>query len=658
MTWTQQPSPDVNSMHQSHQSGEKGTISRRRFLKGTAAGLGALALQRMPLQATAGGLVKGGLLQIAEAVNVMDPAFGAVGDGQTNDRAAFQAAIDMAIEQGRPLFIPRPPEFYRIVLEPNHANLIVGGDITIQGESRDATTLRFTVQNAGEGKSYAGIFVVGGIRFQLTDLRLEEDLHQPVEQFEFMGMFFESGGRDHPCLVERVDVVGFTHCLYTPASGVDGGQGELFLEVRDCDLQPWWQYAIAFWAVAGGHKRLHVYDSFLHDNQFSHLIYCHPHNSVHIENTRFDGATSWAFQFQGSAVAGNPEYQRFVGCWFGPRNGRGIITQDRADVATRVEVHNCVFEGRPSIQIRSDILVDGCYFTTLTEIPNNQPFVSAYSNSPWSAVIRNCIFAPRANTLPQADFRLDNIDVTIENCQFYNQGSGVMINLGTGPANTYKISDCLFYNRVDNASQSIAIEIDNGRATIDRCRFVGRAIGDRGVIVCTSNETGPSPDSFLQIDHCIFQDISGGSVFYVAANSANSWSNKIAGENNRFIRLLTGQPMMVVEPFTPVYGRLAPAPGQSPTPLSAGPAMVISSNYDTYQVIGTADISRLHWWTEDGLSDPLFSGTITLVGGTPFSLVTGGNIQFPDRAIRNEVAAGQSIRLFYASDQATWTVVL
>jgi hypothetical protein len=647
----------MNGKHKPQQSEKKGNISRRLFLKGTAAGLSALALRRIPQQATASGLAQGRLSQSTDALNVMDPVFGARGDGQTNDRVAFQAAIDAAIEQQRPLFIPRPPQFFRIALEPNHANLFVNGDIAIQGEGRDAATLRFTVQNAGEGKSYAGFFVVGGSRFQLTDIRLEEDLHQPVEQFEFMGVFFESGGHDHQCVIERVDVEGFTHCLYTPSSGVNGGQGELFLVVRDCDLHPWWQYAIAFWAVPEGHKRLHVFDSFLHDNQFSHLIYCHPHNSVYVENTRFDGATSWAFQFQGSAVAGNPEYQRFVGCWFGSRNGRGIITQDRETVVTQVDVRNCLFECRPAVQIRSDILVDGCYFTSPVDSEISAPFISAYSNSPWVAVVRNCIFAPLANTLPQVDFRLENIDVTIENCQFYNQGSGVMMNLGTGPANTYKLNDCLFYNRSDNFSQSVSIAIDNGQATIDRCRFVGRSTGDRGVIMCSVTESGPSADSFLQIDNSFFQDISGGSVFFVTSNSPHSWSDKIAGENNRFIRLLTGRPMLVVEPAAPVYGRLAPAPGQSPTPLSAGSSMVISSNYDTYQVIGTADVNHLHWWSEDGLSDPLFSGTITLVGGTPFSLVTGGNIQFLDRATRSDVAAGQSARLFYASDQGMWTVV-
>ena len=78
----------------------------------------------------------------------------------------------------------------------------------------------------------------------------------------------------------------------------------------------------------------------------------------------------------------------------------------------------------------------------------------------------------------------------------------------------YTVRDCVFYNRPDNASQGISIEIDNGQALIDHCRFFGRAIGDRGLIVCASNDLGPSAEAFLQIDNCTFQNVSGGSLFH------------------------------------------------------------------------------------------------------------------------------------------------
>ena len=233
-------------------------------------------------------------------------------------------------------------------------------------------------------------------------------------------------------------------------------------------------------------------------------------------------------------------------------------TQDRATVATEVEVRNCAFEGQPSIQIRSDIVIDGCYFTTGRDSTRSTSFISAYSNAPWRAMIRNCIFAPKSNMLPQVDMRLENIDVTIENCQFFNQGSGAMLTLGGGAMNRYAIHDCMFYNRPDNASQSIAIEVDNGQTVIGNCRFSGRAIGDRGVIILHSTDIGPAADSSLQIDNCTFQDVSGGTLFYALMPTANSWSGKFGGNNNRIVNLQTGKPLLIVDPPSPVYGRLAP----------------------------------------------------------------------------------------------------
>lgn len=628
-------------------------LSRRDFLKG--AGLTAFGAA-LGIRHSGKGLASLRLLGLAQtSIDVTSPEFGAKGDGVNDDRAAFQAAIDAAIRERLPLRIPTPPSFYRINLNAEHNRLAIAGDITIVGDSRLDTLLRFSIPVPDPSQTYYGFYVNNGVQFQISNVRMEEDA-RPAE-FEFQGFFFESGTADHACLIEQVDVDGFTSVALSSSSGAGDSTGELFLTIRGCDFKPFWKFCVALWTVEGGHKRLHLYDSYFHDNLEGHLIYTHPHNSVHAENCRFDGAESWAFHIQGSAVAGDPDYQRFIGCWFGARNGRGLISQDRETVTTQVEVRNCVFECRPAVQIRSDMIIDGCYFTSPVETSTSAAFVSAYSNAPWSAVIRNCIFAPRANTLPQVDLRLENIDVTVENCQFFNQGSGAMLNLGTGPRNTYRVSNCLFFNRIDNASQSISIEIDNGQAVIDGCRFYGRATGDRGVIMCTSTETGPSADSFLQVDNCTFENISGGSLFFALARSANSWSNKILGQNNRIVNMLSGKPMLVVEPATPVYGRIAPAPGQSPVPLSTASTMVVNSNYDTYQVIGTAEITSLHWWTEDGLSDPLFSGTITLIGGTPFSLVTGGNIQMPDQTGRGEILAGQTIQLNYASDQGIWTVV-
>jgi hypothetical protein len=83
--------------------------------------------------------------------------------------------------------------------------------------------------------------------------------------------------------------------------------------------------------------------------------------------------------------------------------------------------------------------------------------------------------------------------------------------------------------------------------------------------------------------------------------------------------------------------------------------LVISSNYDAYQVSGGGDIAALHWWSDDGAADPLFSGAITLTAAAPFALVGGGNIQLAGGAARRDVAAGSMVRLSYDSAVGVWS---
>lgn len=234
-----------------------------------------------------------------------------------------------------------------------------------------------------------------------------------------------------------------------------------------------------------------------------------------------------------------------------------------------------------------------------------------------------------------------------------------MLNVGKGPTNESTVTNCLFYTRADNASQATFLEVDNGRTTVTNCRFMGRAPRDVGFIVCRNRGGGLAADASLRIDDCDFRNVSGGSIFYVIEGEGDSWRGRISGANNRFTNLLIERPLLGIEGNRAAfYALLAPIPGQSPVPISSGTSLVLSSNYDTYQVIGTADIANLHWWSEDGLSDPLFDGAVTLVGGTPFSLVTGGNIQLAGRSGRSDIAAGESARLVYSSEQRTWTLVI
>lgn len=633
------------------QRSEQLDFSRRRFLQGAGALTTGLMLRGAPRL----GLGYSALAprsQEQQAIDVTAAPFGARGDGVTNDRAAFQAAIDAAIAQRRPLWVPQPAAHYSLEMDSVNRQLDVTGDLTIVGAGRQSALLRLSVPSPDGAGNYAGFYVHNGVHFQIADMRLEEE--GQAEGFEFQAFFIESGPTDHQCLIEGVDVHGFTNAVITPASGQ--GAGELFLAIRGCDFGSQMNQCVAMWTVEQGHKRLHIYDSYLHDNSRSHLVYCHPHNSVHIENTRFDNTPHWAFHFQGTSVSGTPDYQRIIGCWFGPNNGRGIITHSGPTTHPRPEILNCQFEGSNCIQIRSDVLIDGCYFTNGREAQSNSAFVASIEAAPWEVTMRNCIFAPKHDVLPYIDLRLDGVTATIANCQFYHQGSGALIALGKGPANVSTISDCLFYIRPDDASQAVALEVDNGRTTVTNCRFHGRAPGDRGLIYCKSGDGLLATDAALQFQGCTFQSITRGSLFFVEGGPGNTWADRITGTENRINDWLSPAPLLGLSaPGTGFYARLSPVAAPAPLAVSAAPTMVISSNYDAYQVSGGGDVATLHWWSDDGAADPLFSGAISLTAAAPFALVSGGNIQLAGGAARRDVAAGATVRLSYDPAVGVWS---
>jgi hypothetical protein len=151
-----------------------------------------------------------------DALNVMD--YGAVGDGETDDTDAINAALDDA-EPGDTVFIPEPDEFYlvdsnsRAAVEFHRA----GPDVTITGEPNsagDGTNCMLKMADQSGSSSTHNRWVAGieaNVDENLTGLEIKKlkfdgnrETQPYFEEFGVNGFNFYPGGEGHDILFEDI----------------------------------------------------------------------------------------------------------------------------------------------------------------------------------------------------------------------------------------------------------------------------------------------------------------------------------------------------------------------------------------------------------------------------------------------------------------------
>ena len=148
----------------------------------------------------------------AGAVSVK--AFGAKGDGATDDRAAFQAAFDAAASGNAELYVP--PGTYVIAAPPRALfALALRGTVHLRGAGQDRTVLQ---QAAGAGPSVR-LINVSGDRIVIEDLTIDGNraAQQPNEQRH--GLFITETGELEVRRVTARNFTGDGFYLYHNASG-------------------------------------------------------------------------------------------------------------------------------------------------------------------------------------------------------------------------------------------------------------------------------------------------------------------------------------------------------------------------------------------------------------------------------------------------------
>ena len=141
-------------------------------------------------------------------------SFGAKGDGATDDRAAFQAALDAAASGNAELYVP--PGTYVIDAQPRALfGLAIRGTVHLRGAGQDRTVLQ---QAAGAHPS-ARLINVSGDRVVIEDLTLDGNraAQQPGEQRH--GLFITDTGELEVRRVTARNFTGDGFYLYHNASG-------------------------------------------------------------------------------------------------------------------------------------------------------------------------------------------------------------------------------------------------------------------------------------------------------------------------------------------------------------------------------------------------------------------------------------------------------
>ena len=134
------------------------------------------------------------------ALSVM--AFGARGDGTTDDRAAFQAAIDAATSGAGELYVP-PGTYMISAVERGAFGLVIRGKLHLRGAGQDQTVLQ---QAAGVGPSVR-LINVSGDGVVIEDLTLDGKKQAQAANEHRHGLFVTAAAGLH---VRRVTARNFT----------------------------------------------------------------------------------------------------------------------------------------------------------------------------------------------------------------------------------------------------------------------------------------------------------------------------------------------------------------------------------------------------------------------------------------------------------------
>ena len=512
----------------------------------------------------------------ATVIDVTNPAYGAVGDGVTDDTAAVHLAVAAALAGSYNLYFPTGT--YLMKPASNGVDIIeITSAITIYGDGPGSTILKF---NDNSTYTYDGILITAdsGV-VTVRDLEIQGPATNDYCVYGLMK------GGTYDCDVIVRNVVAVTGEW---SNTFQWSIGDSLIRVYDCDL---WGYAGCMDVNTDDTAsiRVHVYNTrfrgITSTKSTDHISYINPGCSYIFDGCIFEtiNGTGYAIHNFGSDTS-VPDYCILDNCVFTSAHRNSILTSINGPV---LQINNCTFENTTtSIMYRNDISISNSRF--------NAGNVQPYGTGATGLVVNidNCTFENGSSFInSQARVFVINISSCIirdtSELKCYGDDDFVII------------SDCIF-------EDTAQIEYDDGcYFRVDNCIFK-----DTSSIYRRSSGSGGK----LTVTNCDFLKTSGDAI-------DTRTDNHLWGHSNYFA------PSCLIDCAGTCYGQMKIREGVDPDTIASTGNLVITANYDTVHITGTTTINNLYIVAASNVSTHSFGGTkIHLIADGAWDLTGAGNI--------------------------------
>ncbi len=332
-----------------------------------AGGFGAGALARPPIASAAGS---------GDYISVTDPAYGAQGDGVTNDRAAIQDACNDAALAGGVVFFPTGTYMVDATTTIDVADNVqlvgVGRGSKIKCSNENTTSLLYLFRCEDRAKVAVRNLWLDG----------PEALGAGGEV-----RLIHHNGEDGALLVEDC-------YLRKGDTAIKVDSGAMPVTLSRCEITGQSGFGLLTSGAAAGDMKVSVRDCWMHDIGVAttdHPIYVPNNHSLDVRGCRFTDLSGYAVHVYGQTQGG--AYCRVSDCLFDGAMRGAMVT----NAYTLTHVSRCQIRttGETSIKIYGPAHIVDCDFNSLSN-DKWDIYNDAAGIPPYDVTIRGCTFTGTA----------------------------------------------------------------------------------------------------------------------------------------------------------------------------------------------------------------------------------------------------------------------